>query len=65
MNVPSGDLSLLHDPIALELLKSRVPARLAYIWMDGPLRVVPIWFHWDGSSMVVCSPPKAPEAKGA
>jgi hypothetical protein len=61
MSVPSGDLSLLHDPIALELLESRVPARLAYVWMDGTPRVVPIWFHWDGSSIVVCSPPRAPK----
>jgi PPOX class probable F420-dependent enzyme len=63
MSVPSGDLSLLHDPIALELLESRVPARLAYVWMDGTPRVVPIWFHWDGSSVVVCSPTKDPKIK--
>ncbi len=63
MSVPSGDLSLLHDPIALDLLKSKVPARLAYTWMDGTPRVVPIWFHWDGSSLFVCSPPKAPKLK--
>jgi hypothetical protein len=63
MSVPSGDLSLLHDPIALDLLKSKVPARLAYTWMDRTPRVVPIWFHWDGSSLFVCSPPKAPKLK--
>ena len=63
MSVPSGDLSLLDEPIALGLLKSTVPARLAYVWTDGTPRVVPIWFHWDGSSLVVCSPPKAPKLK--
>ena len=56
-------MSLLDDPIALGLLNSIVPARLAYMWMDGTPRVVPIWFHWDGSSIVVCSPPKAPKLK--
>ena len=61
MSVPSGDLSLLDTPLAGELLASRVPARLAYLWFDGTPRVVPIWFHWDGSNVVVCSPPKAPK----
>jgi len=63
MALPSGDLSLLDDPLAVELLASRVPARLAYLWYDGTPRVVPIWFHWDGSTFVVCSPPKAPKLK--
>jgi nitroimidazol reductase NimA-like FMN-containing flavoprotein (pyridoxamine 5'-phosphate oxidase superfamily) len=63
MTMPSGDLSLLDDPLAVELLASRVPARLAYLWFDGTPRVVPIWFHWDGAALVVCSPPKAPKLK--
>jgi len=63
MSVSSGDLSVLDDPIALALLASRVPARLAYLWYDGTPRVVPIWFHWDGSALVMCSPPKAPKLK--
>ena len=55
----SGDLSLLDDPVAQELLGSAVPARLAYIWPDGTPRVVPIWFHWDGSEVVMGSPADA------
>lgn len=59
----SGDLSLLHDPVAVELLASRVPARLAYTWTDGSPRVVPIWFHWDGTAIVMGTPGRAPKLK--
>lgn len=45
MPVTQGDLSLLQHPVAIELLQSNIPARLAYIWTDGTPRVVPIWFH--------------------
>ncbi len=58
-----GDLKLLNDPVAKELLKSAIPARLAYNWMDGTPRVVPIWFHWDGQEIVMGSPPRAPKLK--
>jgi hypothetical protein len=30
-----GDLALLDDPVAQELLASTIPARLAYTWTDG------------------------------
>lgn len=63
MPVPQGDLSLLQHPVAQELLASRIPARLAYIWTDGTPRVVPIWFHWTGSEVVMGTPPKAPKLK--
>jgi len=58
-----GDLKLLNDPVAKELLKSTIPARLAYNWTDGTPRVVPIWFHWDGEEIVMGSPPRAPKLK--
>ena len=61
--VPQGDLALLQDPAAQELLSSKIPARLAYIWTDGTPRVVPIWFHWNGQEIVMASPPKAPKLK--
>lgn len=54
---------LINDPVAQELLQSRVPARLAYNWRDGSPRAVPIWFHWTGQEVVLCSPPKAPKLK--
>jgi PPOX class probable F420-dependent enzyme len=63
MPVPQGDLSLLQHPVAQELLASKIPARLAYIWTDGTPRVVPIWFHWDGRELVMGTPPKAPKLK--
>ena len=58
-----GDLSLLDDPVAVELLASRVPARLAYTWTDGSPRVVPIWFHWDGTAVVMATPARSPKLK--
>ena len=58
-----GSLELLQDPVSRELLQSKIPARLAYIWTDGTPRVVPIWFHWDGREFVMATPPKAPKLK--
>jgi PPOX class probable F420-dependent enzyme len=63
MAVRQGDLELLQDPVAQELLQSSIPARLAYIAIDGTPRVVPIWFHWNGSEFVMATPPKAPKLK--
>jgi pyridoxamine 5'-phosphate oxidase-like protein len=61
--VKQGDVGLLQHPASQELLQSKIPARLAYVWMDGTPRVVPIWFHWDGQNIVMASPPKAPKLK--
>jgi hypothetical protein len=38
-------------------------ASLAYSWTDGTPRVVPIWFHWTGSQVVMASPADAPKLK--
>jgi hypothetical protein len=61
--VQQGDLALLQRPAAQELLHSKIPARLAYVWTDGTPRVIPIWFHWNGSEIVMATPPKAPKLK--
>ncbi len=61
--VQQGNLDLLQDPAAQELLHSKIPARLAYIWTDGTPRVIPIWFHWNGREIVMGTPPKAPKLK--
>jgi hypothetical protein len=61
--VKQGDVGLLQHPASQELLHSKIPARLAYVWMDGTPRVVPIWFHWNGQNIVMASPPKAPKLK--
>jgi len=63
MPVKQGGLDLLEHPVSKELMQSRIPARLAYIWTDGTPRVVPIWFHWDGKEFVLATPPKAPKLK--
>jgi PPOX class probable F420-dependent enzyme len=63
MPCDQGDLSLLQHPTAQKLLQSKIPARLGYLWMDGTPRVVPIWFHWNGSEFVLGTPPKAPKLK--
>jgi hypothetical protein len=63
MPVKQGDLALLQDPVSRELLHSKIPARLAYVWMDGTPRVVPIWFHWNGREIVMGTPPRAPKLK--
>ena len=59
----SAALQLLGDPVAQDLLKSKIPARLAYNWTDGTPRVVPIWFTWSSGAIVMASPPKAPKLK--
>ena len=58
-----GSLELLNDPVAKALLGSVNPASLAYTWMDGSPRVVPIWFHWTGEHIVLASPVKAPKLR--
>lgn len=63
MSAQQGDLSLLDDPVAQTLLRSAIPARLAYTWLDGTPRVVPIAFQWTGTHIVLGSPPKAPKVR--
>lgn len=63
MPVQQGDLGLLQHPAAQELLASKIPARLAYVWTDGSPRVIPIWFHWNGKEIVMGTPAKAPKLK--
>ena len=56
-------LRLLDDPVAHELLQSKIPARLAYTAMDGAPHVVPIWFHWTGQEFVLGSASNSPKVK--
>lgn len=63
MPVKQGDLGLLQHAASKELLQSKIPARLAYVWTDGTPRVIPIWFHWNGREFVLGTPPKAPKLK--
>lgn len=61
MATKQGSVALLNDPVAQELLQSKIPARFAYNWSDGTPRVEPIWFHWDGKQLVIASPGGAPK----
>lgn len=61
MATKQGDVTLLDDPVAQELLNSNHMAQLAYVCPDGTPRVIPIWFHWDGKQLVVASFPNAPK----
>lgn len=63
MPVKQGGLDLLDHPASKELLRSTIPARLAYVWTDGTPRVVPVWFHWNGKEFVLGTPSKAPKLK--
>jgi len=56
-------MEVLNDKVAQELLGSRELAKLAYNWMDGTPRVVPVWFHWDGREIVLGTPATAPKVK--
>lgn len=55
MGIPQGDLRLLDSELAKRLLNSTIPARLAYIAKDGTPRVIPTWFHWNGSEVVMAT----------
>ena len=63
MTTAQGDVHLLEDPVAQELLGSRELARFAYSWLDGTPRVVPLWFHWTGEVLTFGSPPRAPKLR--
>ena len=63
MPTKQGDIGLLQEPLAQELLQSKGPAHLAYNWHDGTPRVVPIGFHWNGEELVMATATDAPKTK--
>jgi hypothetical protein len=58
-----GDVGLLQEPIAQQLLQSKGPAHLAYNWRDGTPRVIPMGFHWNGQEIVMATATDAPKTK--
>ena len=58
-----GDVGLLQDPVAQQLLQVKGPAHLAYNWHDGTPRVVPIGFHWNGKEIVLATATDAPKTR--
>jgi hypothetical protein len=63
MTTKQGDVALLQDPVAQELLHSVRPARLAYTWTDGTPRVIPINFYWNGQELVLHTLATAPKVR--
>ena len=48
MALKQGDLGLLESELAQRLLASQIPARFAYVALDGTPRLLSTWFHWTG-----------------
>ena len=63
MSAKRGSVALLEDPVAMELMHSDIPARLAYIGRDGLPRVVPVWSEWNGKELVIVSPSTSAKLK--
>jgi hypothetical protein len=62
METNRGDLALLEHPVTQQLLHATIPARLAYVALDGTPRVVPMQFHWTGDEIVLSCWPDDPKA---
>lgn len=60
--LPQGDLRLLETDLARQLLRSSIPARLAYIATNRTPRVVPTWFEWNGAEIVMSTYVAGPNA---
>jgi Pyridoxamine 5'-phosphate oxidase len=54
-------IALMQDPVAQELIKAPIHARLAYSARDGSPRVIPIGYAWTGEVFVMASPVNAPK----
>ena len=54
---------VLADRVSQELLNSTIPARLAYIGLDGLPRAIPIGFWWDGERIGLATTPNAPKVE--
>jgi hypothetical protein len=65
MVLRQGDLGLLETEIARRLLSSTIPARFAYIALDGTPRVLATWFHWTGELLAMPTFVAAPHVRHA
>ena len=54
---------VLAKPISQELLGSSIPARLAYVGVDGEPRAIPIAFLWNGEQVVMATVPKSAKVR--
>ncbi|HZC27222.1 MAG TPA: pyridoxamine 5'-phosphate oxidase family protein [Actinopolymorphaceae bacterium] len=55
--------AVMSKPISQELLASAIPARLAYVGVDGDPRVIPIGYVWTGSDIVMFTVPKSAKVR--
>jgi hypothetical protein len=53
----------LVKPISQDLLGSSIPARLAYVGIDGAPRAIPIGFWWTGEQVVMATVPKSAKVR--
>lgn len=63
MQLPQGDLRLLESEMAKSLLASIIPARFAYMALDGAPRVLPTWFYWTGEEVLMPTFVAAPHVR--
>ena len=54
---------VLAMPISQELLASSIPARMAYVGIDGAPRVIPIGFWWTGAQVIMATVPKSEKVR--
>ena len=54
---------MLAKPISQQLLESSIPARLAYVGVDGEPRAIPIGFWWTGEHVVMATVPKSAKVR--
>ncbi|WP_214402304.1 pyridoxamine 5'-phosphate oxidase family protein [Pseudonocardia lacus] len=54
---------VLDKPISQELLGSSIPARLAYVGVDGAPRAIPIAFSWTGEQVLMATVPKSAKVR--
>lgn len=54
---------VMAKPISQELLGSSIPARFAYVGLDGDPRVVPVGFWWNGRQLGVATVPTSAKVR--
>jgi hypothetical protein len=58
---PEQVSQVLNDPLAQELMQAPIPARLAYIGLDGGPRAIPVGFLWTGTAFVLATATNSPK----
>lgn len=61
MGTNRGDLAFLGHPVSQQLLHATIPARIAYIALDGTPRVIAMQFLWTGEEVILHSWPDDPK----